>query len=91
MGYWRRIARNVITEALEEAKKRGYDRSATIWLIDDAYPFGARERYPYKVWLEERRRVLQPRTSATEKASPAITPHLKPVPELDESLRSRSA
>ncbi len=91
LSTWRQIARATIHRALAEAAERRLDRQAVIDLIDSSYPFGPREHYPYKVWLEERRRVLQPRSSVTEKASPAITPKLKPVPELDDWLRAHSA
>lgn len=35
-----------------------YDPDAFLKLIDSAYPFGARENYPYKAWLAERRVLI---------------------------------
>jgi hypothetical protein len=56
MSEWEQSAQMAIREAL-----RGVDRSdlkAVQRAIDDAYPFGARAHWPYKVWLKVRREFL---------------------------------
>ena len=54
---WREEARRVIAELhrdLPSDASLGERRRA----LDDAYPFGLRQFYPYKVWLSERRAYL---------------------------------
>lgn len=48
---WREAAKPVIFEVI-----RGYegkDEKELKKLISEAYPFGVRKHYPYKVWLDE--------------------------------------
>lgn len=63
---WRNAASLAIGQALGEFTTAGGDliylneddHQTIKKLIDKAYPFGARHRHPYKVWLDERRKVL---------------------------------
>ena len=48
---WRDIARPIISKVL--AENRGLDDVAIGKALRDAYPFGERARYPYKIWLDE--------------------------------------
>jgi hypothetical protein len=48
---WRDIARPIIADVLQ--KTRGSDESIIRKALYDAYPFGARQYHPYKVWLDE--------------------------------------
>lgn len=48
---WRLAARKAIQKAIaENADKSAKEISKA---IRDAYPFGERARYPYKIWLDE--------------------------------------
>jgi hypothetical protein len=58
MSPWRQKARAVILAALDEARDLGLDARAARRLVDARYPFGPRKRWPYKVWLDERRRLV---------------------------------
>jgi hypothetical protein len=57
-GWWRQTARRKINQALRDPKCPPEDspreRKA---FINSQYPFGPREYYPYKVWMEELNRV----------------------------------
>jgi len=66
-SYWRDIARASVQKALDEAKDQGLGPEATQALVNDRYPFGQREYYPYKVWLEERKKLLNPQPVKTRK------------------------
>lgn len=48
---WRVHARKVISKVLEE--NRDVDAKTLRAKLRDAYPFGAREHHPYKIWLDE--------------------------------------
>lgn len=48
---WRDIARPIIADVL--AKTAGMDEHAIKKALYDAYPFGARQYHPYKIWLDE--------------------------------------
>jgi hypothetical protein len=50
-GTWRNIARPIIMKVLNE--NLGADEKTIRKALIDAYPFGARENHPYKVWLDE--------------------------------------
>ena len=53
---WRIYSRQVIAKVLSENK--GADTKTLRKILHDAYPFGERNYYPYKIWLEECRRAL---------------------------------
>jgi hypothetical protein len=57
-SYWRARARTVIGEAIAAGQAAGEDLAAITRRIDAAYPFGPREHWPYKVWLNERSHAL---------------------------------
>lgn len=54
---WRVGARQVIAQVLRETT--GQDYGAVRAALRDAYPFGERRRYPYKVWCEEVNQALR--------------------------------
>lgn len=95
-GTWRMRAREVISEVATHAREEGVtDEKEVIRRVDAAYPFGDRENYPYKVWLEERRNAIallrgeiptrpKPRPRAQR---PRLGSALVPVPELQVWLR----
>lgn len=56
---WRESARPIIARVLTAT--RGQDESVIRKALREAYPFGMRENYPYKVWLDEIKRQRQPR------------------------------
>ena len=92
MSTWRTIARRVIEQALTGTD--GLPEDEVVERIDRAYPFGERDYYPYKVWLEERRaaiaqlRGVHLPAGAKSPLATALVP-LKPVPELEDWLQSR--
>lgn len=47
---WRDVARPIISDVL---KKTEGNPDARKKLLYDAYPFGARQYHPYKIWLDE--------------------------------------
>ncbi|NET74144.1 MAG: hypothetical protein F6K62_25415 [Sphaerospermopsis sp. SIO1G2] len=55
MSKWRKYAREVIEEAIASLPATA-SKSELKKAIDRAYPFHMRENYPYKVWLDERRK-----------------------------------
>lgn len=54
---WRLAARRAIQKAIASLPP-DCDRSQLKKAIDQAYPFGEREYYPYKVWLDERSKTF---------------------------------
>lgn len=62
---WRDRASVVIAEVLERTK--GQPEEVIAKALRDAYPFGARKWFPYKVWLDEIKvqRGLKPQRSGT--------------------------
>ena len=95
MSTWRAIARGVIEHEVAEAKRAGVSgRAEIIKRVDDAYPFGEREHYPYKVWLEERKTAIalldgwRP-PARTRRFTGSLVP-LRPVPELEAWLSRRA-
>ena len=58
MKTWRDIARPIIREVLAKKLEPKEERKA----LREAYPFGIREHWPYKVWLDEiqRQRGIKP-------------------------------
>jgi hypothetical protein len=63
---WRDRARPIIAEVLRATA--GQDEAAVRQALRDAYPFGARELHPYKVWLDE---IKRQRGTATKRAAKA--------------------
>ncbi len=48
---WRECARQVICEVIERVGRN--DEKALRAALREAYPFGVRKYFPYKVWLDE--------------------------------------
>ncbi len=56
MGKWRDISLRVIAETIQRV---GTDDLAALQVaLREAYPFGERAYWPYKVWLREQRAAL---------------------------------
>lgn len=55
---WREKARDVLLAVLRGAVAEGVGREELLRRITDAYPFGPRSHYPYRVWCEEVRNLL---------------------------------
>ncbi len=71
---WRAEAAHVIAGVLQgcEGKTEAEIKSA----LFDAFPFGQRTHYPYKIWLDEIKRqrgLKQPLYSRTKKVQQEIT------------------
>lgn len=49
---WRKIARPIIAEVLRQTE----DPKERKKILREAYPFGARQYHPYKIWLDEIKR-----------------------------------
>ena len=67
MTAWRKLARNVIRQALAEPEAEGLTGKELRDYVNKKYPFGAREYYPYKIWLEEMKKLENPSTPANVK------------------------
>lgn len=50
---WRTKSRAVIIAALGRGRKAGLDGKELEKYVSEAYPFGERRMYPYRVWLNE--------------------------------------
>ena len=48
---WSRRAQIAVSSALDEGRGLGLEGKALEKFVSDAYPFGSRECYPYKIWL----------------------------------------
>jgi hypothetical protein len=48
---WRAKAREIVARVLHETQ--GQDEATVRRALRDAYPFGPRRYWPYKVWLDE--------------------------------------
>lgn len=55
---WRMASRDAIERAVSEATAAGLEGRDIVRHIDQAYPFGGRENWPYQMWLEERNIAL---------------------------------
>jgi hypothetical protein len=55
-SYWRRRAQTVMLGVIEETQ--GQPFAAIVAAVDRAYPFGLRKHHPYKIWLDERRKLI---------------------------------
>ncbi|MFC1996974.1 hypothetical protein ACFLXI_05125 [Chloroflexota bacterium] len=51
MNYWRSIAAPIIRKVIEENANKEPDQLKKA--LFEAYPFGERKYWPYKVWLDE--------------------------------------
>jgi hypothetical protein len=60
-GYWRGIAAPIIAETIKANK--GKTRKEIKAALREAYPFGERRMWPYKVWLSEIRNQLDGKPS----------------------------
>ena len=58
-GSWRRHARPIIARVLKETQ--GQDEQAVRKALKEAYPFGERKYWPYKVWCDEVQRQMHKR------------------------------
>lgn len=50
---YRERAREAIRAALANADRWKADPKRRLKIVSQAYPFGARENWPYRVWLDE--------------------------------------
>lgn len=55
---WTANAIEVIAQAIAQGRKLSETNEQIRRRVDAAYPFGAREYWPYKAWLKERRRLF---------------------------------
>jgi hypothetical protein len=55
-SYWRKIAAPIIAKVIQEVGTE--DERALKRALREAYPFGQRSLWPYKVWRHEVRRQL---------------------------------
>lgn len=51
MTHWRDRARPIVQKVLEETK--GQPENEISKALFNAYPFGERKMWPYKIWLDE--------------------------------------
>jgi hypothetical protein len=63
---WRRISVKVIAPL--EAKYRNQTYAEFKRALSDAYPFGVRSNYPYKIWCQEQRYALRRHPQSPEYA-----------------------
>lgn len=80
---WKQKAAQAIQDARHAAAQQGLDPAATLACVDAACPFGPREHHPYKMWLQERRRLC------------SDLPGVKPLgcrrPSYEDALRAWNA
>lgn len=69
---WREIAAAEVQKALQTVSNR-YDQREVRAVLREAYPFGERAHYPYKVWLEECRKAI---------GRPLAKPRSRPDPQM---------
>lgn len=50
-SYWREVSAPIVAEVVRRVGLA--DRKALRKALRDAYPFGERERWPYKAWIAE--------------------------------------
>jgi hypothetical protein len=58
-SYWGQKSYAAIQVALAKASQEKLDEKATRRLVADAYPFGERRHWPYKVWLRVQKMLLR--------------------------------
>ena len=92
-SYWRQKASATIARVVREAQAQhlGISHDELIKLVDDAYPFGPRELWPYKAWLIERRLWLKGGDGDGDGEAPAL-PRKEPSANdyMDTPLFNRS-
>ena len=72
-SYWRRKSREIVAATIQSV---GSDNPKTLHAaLIEAYPFGERKHWPYKVWLDEIQRQLH-----TGKHAPIPFPESEPGP-----------
>lgn len=54
---WRNIAKRVIAKVINDNPNVDYKTFKKV--LRDAYPFGERARYPYKVWCEQQKIAIE--------------------------------
>jgi hypothetical protein len=54
-AYWRRISNTIVLNTLKATD--GMPESEIKKALVNAYPFGERKMYPYKIWLDSVKRV----------------------------------
>jgi len=96
---WRDAARGTIDAVLEDCRRDNIvTEQAIVSQIDQAYPFGERDHWPYKAWLAERHIAIAALrgdvleiTSLGGRHKPWQPPPapLVPVPEIEEWLKRR--
>lgn len=72
---WRKRARAVMQGVVRQLDERGRaypQRDQLLTRVDAAYPFTARERYPYKAWLVERRLLIDTLWPTPPPAAPTL-------------------
>lgn len=53
---WRDVAKRTIAKVIEQNPDADYKTFKK--LLREAYPFGERKQFPYKVWLDRQKRTL---------------------------------
>lgn len=69
---WRIAARRVLNLLVKRAHHYGWTRQQFNNAVFDAYPFGARDYYPYRVWCEERHFAIQAFVRNTTRDTPLM-------------------
>lgn len=69
---WRLRARQVVALVLRETQ--GQDEAAIRKALREAYPFGERKYWPYKVWLDEIRRQRSSGGRGRGTPTPGVVP-----------------
>jgi hypothetical protein len=69
---WREAAKAIIQEVLKETNGRTEKKIRKV--LTEAYPFGARQYHPYKIWLDEIK-VQRGKRKFNQKPSEIIPPN----------------
>ena len=70
---WRQASIRVIEKAMADTKMAGItDPQVIRERVDSAYPFSLRQYLPYKMWLEERRRIFVATGIATDREKASV-------------------
>lgn len=78
-SYWRVKSNEVITQVIAEVGCEDDKRLRKA--ISEAYPFGERKHWPYKVWLDEVKRVLDRRSTYYAKRTVKSLPGQRNFPD----------
>jgi len=62
MSTWREQAAPIIQRVIHNCRATGKTEKQIRKALSDAYPFGPKKYWPYKVWLDEIKRQLHPET-----------------------------